>query len=118
MSSRGIKGWLLVPFLGASDKGEQNKRGNRSTARASGADGGLDAISKEERIADFANESEEDAVEDYNAPMYVRLISTISTMPGDPTSRFPCRHVSCTSAYTYRCGVQNALANCNPVIGG
>lgn len=62
--------WLLLPF-GAAFGGsrEKQKHNERPNARLTGADGGVDAISKPQRKEDFRNESEEHIVEDYNAPM-------------------------------------------------
>lgn len=66
--------WLFLPFGAAfrsRDGGEE--QGKRPKTRPSGGDGGIDAIPKHERATDYANKNEEDAVEDYNAPMYDML---------------------------------------------
>ena len=63
--------WLLIPFGAASREGREDKIGLKPTARPEGGDGGIDAIPMHERISDFANKSEEDTVEDFNAPMWV-----------------------------------------------
>lgn len=65
-----VKKWIINPIFGTAGEGERDKRGARPSVRASGGDGGVDAISKHDRVAEFSKESEEDAVEDFNAPMY------------------------------------------------
>jgi hypothetical protein len=67
MSSEARK-WLFFP-LGAIRGRDRTKLGRRPDIGASGGDGGIDAISKKKRAVDFSNMNEEDAVEDYNAPM-------------------------------------------------
>lgn len=60
--------WLLLPFGGASGKGVRNIRGQRADA-APGIGGPT-----HESAEEFAKKSEEDIVEDYNAPMYSSLL--------------------------------------------
>lgn len=61
--------WLFLPFGAAFGKDDKGKHGERHGRKAKGGDGGVDQVGKEERKADFAGKSEEDTVEDLNAPM-------------------------------------------------
>lgn len=69
MMEKHIKKWIVNPIFGTASSGHHDKRGKGPRSRPSGGDGGVDAISKRERAADYAQKNEEDAVEDYNAPM-------------------------------------------------
>lgn len=62
--------WLSLPFGAAFRSRDKEQYGKHPDALAAGGDGGIDAIPKHERAADYAHKDEEDAVEDYNGPMY------------------------------------------------
>lgn len=65
-----VKKWLVNPIFGASSEGHRDEQGRGPVSKPGGGDGGVNAIPKHERATEYAGKNEEDAVEDFNAPMY------------------------------------------------
>jgi len=62
-----LKKWLLLPFGSSGAQGPGP--GGRLDAKANHQNKGDTATSKEDKVAEYAQKDEEDAVEDVNAPM-------------------------------------------------
>ncbi|GAB7357719.1 hypothetical protein MBLNU459_g0381t1 [Dothideomycetes sp. NU459] len=77
MDTAEVKKWLLFPFGAAFGTRHGPKRGEHPSARPGGGDGGADAIPQRERVSDYARKDEEDAVEDFNAPIRWWIVSTL-----------------------------------------
>ena len=67
-----VKRWLNLPFLGASNDAERKIATGKEGKPVNGDGNGLDQEpTRESTLADFANKTEEDIVQDYNSPIHM-----------------------------------------------